>query len=127
MWLYMNLGPQPFRLDEDGRLTLRFAPVLPGWLFAASPRKVSFLRNGRRVEADLPAHHYAFVLLGKTLVCYTNAAGVDTYGPIGARASAIDLVDDAGATIHVDGDSTPADLAARIRNGDFQKITVTLS
>ena len=127
MWLYMNLGPRPFYLDEEGRLSMRFAPVLPGWLFATAARDVSFLRNGQAATARLPAGHYAFVLLGKTLVAYVNAAGVDTFGPIGARASGIDLVDDAGRSTHVDGGVLGADLAAAVRAGEFKTITVTLS
>src|SRR5208283_116476 len=35
MWLLMNMGVKPFSLDHEGRLTLRFEPLLASWLFTS--------------------------------------------------------------------------------------------
>lgn len=60
MWLWMCIGKQPFFLDIDGDLNLRFCPLLAGWLFK---------KNGT----------FTFKLFGKILVTYHNPKKKDTF------------------------------------------------
>ena len=68
MWLWMNLGKQPFRLSRDGQLTLTLAPALPGWLFSEKAVK------------EFPKNSYAFNLFGTTRVVYHNPKRKNTFG-----------------------------------------------
>ncbi len=82
MWLFMNLGPRPFKVDSQGKLILCFEPVLPGWLFSEKKKTCEYpLWGGTTVKADLPENTYAFNLFGRTLVVYHNPKRKNTYAP----------------------------------------------
>jgi len=81
MWLYMNVGKQPFTLDVNKELVLTFNPALAGWLFTEEPSAID-IRNQEGIwqKIDLPANVYAFNFLSSTLVVYHNPRRVNTYG-----------------------------------------------
>jgi hypothetical protein len=80
MWLWMNAGERPFRLDSQNKLILEFKPVLAGWLFTTKPANVQHvLPSGKTVTAALPAHTYAFNFLNATLVVCHNPKRRDTF------------------------------------------------
>ncbi len=60
IWLVMNMGLKPFALDDQGRLTLRFDPLLPSWLFT------------NKAQGEFAAHTYSFKLFAKIMVTYHN-------------------------------------------------------
>lgn len=60
MWALMMAGPKPFVLSEAGELQLKFAPILPRWLFTE--------RNT-----------VSFTFLGSILVTYHNPSRADTW------------------------------------------------
>ncbi len=68
IWLWMNVGKRPFRLDRDGQLTFTLEPALPGWLFTQDAV------NG------FPKNSYAFLLFGTTKVIYHNPQRKNTFG-----------------------------------------------
>ncbi len=80
MWLWMNAGKEPFRLDSRGKLILEFKPILPGWLFTAKPANFEYVPpSGKTAVAVLPARTYAFNFLNATLVVYHNPKRRDTF------------------------------------------------
>lgn len=81
MWLLMNFGANPFRVDTKGQLTLQFEPALPAWLFAKSKSQVSVNSSvSGRANVALPSNTYACNFLGSTLVVYHNPKRKDTFG-----------------------------------------------
>ena len=80
MWLYMNLGANPFTLGPKNELRLEFKPVLPGWLFSKKAGAITCMTAAQELEKiQLPADSYAFKFLGSTLVVYHNPGRRDTY------------------------------------------------
>ena len=80
MWLYMNLGANPFTLDPKNELRLEFKPVLPGWLFSKKTSAITYVNASQEFEKiQLPANSYAFKFLGSILVVYHNPKRYDTY------------------------------------------------
>ena len=92
MWLLMNMGPNPFALDAQGRLTLKFDPILPSWLFT------------KKAQGEFPAHTYAFKLFAKILVVYHNPKLKDTFGAQGVGAQKIILTYPNHKTVEVPAD-----------------------
>ncbi len=45
--LFMTVGPNPFLIDKDGELQLRFRPILAGWLFTRETRKSRLFINDK--------------------------------------------------------------------------------
>lgn len=82
IWLLMNVGPQPFRLNEQGKLTLAFKPALPGWLFTDKETAIDYVDARQKTfKVTLPKNTYAFNFLGSTLVVYHNPKRKSTFGP----------------------------------------------
>ncbi len=80
MWLYMNLGPNPFTLGPKNELRLELKPVLPGWLFSKKASAITYMNASQELEKiQLPANSYAFKFLGSMLVVYHNPKRRDTY------------------------------------------------
>jgi hypothetical protein len=57
----MMAGPNPFRVDDDGKVVLDFNPIIPSWLFTE------------------PENIVSFVFLGKVTVTYHNPKRLDTW------------------------------------------------
>jgi hypothetical protein len=92
MWLYMNVGPKPFRMDPDGKLNLAFEPALKEWLFTKSKSTIEFgVPEQATKSITLPAHVYAFNFLGSILVVYHNPKRLDTFGAKAAKVKKIEL------------------------------------
>ncbi len=82
IWLLMNVGPQPFSLDGNKRLTLQFNPALKGSLFTGKKTTAEFVdRHAVHHKMELPANTYAFNFLASTVVVYHNPKRQDTFGP----------------------------------------------
>jgi hypothetical protein len=60
MWAIMMAGPNPFKVDVDGKLILQLEPVLPDWMFSDDGT-------------------VSFVFLGKVQVTYHNPKKTDTW------------------------------------------------
>ncbi|VAX37272.1 FIG00469293: hypothetical protein [hydrothermal vent metagenome] len=81
MWLYMNVGKNPFTLDVNKELVLTFNPALAGWLFTEEPTTIDYFdKNHQWQKIDLPTDVYAFNFLNTTLVVYHNPQRKDTFG-----------------------------------------------
>lgn len=108
MWLIMSAGIRPFFLDDAGRLNLRFAPILPGWLFDAKTKT------------------YRFNFLGCVEIVYHNPARADTFGRRAPGAARILFDDASAAPVHITGAVIPAPYAADVRALRIRKIDVYL-
>ncbi len=115
IWLLMNAGEKPFRLNAQRKLVLCFNPVLPAWLFTAKPAD------------DFPAHTYAFKFLGSTLVVYHNPKRRDTFGSAGVKPSRITMVyADRRAPVVLNGAVIPNSYAQDVRDRKVLRIDITL-
>jgi len=75
IWIVLCLGKQPFYLDKNKQLCLRFSPILKKELFTTTKETIDF--EGKKVI--LPPNTFAFKLFSKTLVCYHNPKRKDTF------------------------------------------------
>ncbi|MFA5157045.1 MAG: cellobiose phosphorylase [Candidatus Omnitrophota bacterium] len=107
IWLAMNSGLKPFFLNENGELNLRFAPVLPGWLFDK--------------KGD-----YKFNFFGKTLVTYHNKKRKNTFGKDCAQIKRISLTENSGKLTEFAQKIIPAPYAEKIRNLEVKSIEIYL-
>jgi hypothetical protein len=108
IWLLMNIGAHPFRINAQKELTLVFSPALAGWLFSKKEKS------------------YRFNLLGAISVAYLNPSRKDTFGPNGVRAKKINFTDNTGKPIEILSDTIPSPYAAQIRSREIKKIEITL-
>jgi hypothetical protein len=102
MWNEMTAGPQPFIL-RDGELCLRFAPVLPLWLF--------------RDDGTL-----AFTFLGQ---CAVTCRLLDRAAAAPAVVSSTVYFE--GNALTFAGDLIPAPYAAQVRRGEVSRIDLELA
>lgn len=108
IWLLMNIGPNPFFLNDRQELNLRFAPALAGWLFSKKDNR------------------YSFNFLGKILVVYHNPKRKNTYPGKGARIKKIIFNDENGAPVKIDSDTVPSPYAQQIRSQHIRRIDIHL-
>ena len=125
MWLWMSAGREPFRLDAEGKVVLRFEPILPGWMFTEKKQKAEFYGK-EKVTFELPENSYAFNFLGGTLVCYHNPSRKNTYGEQAAVPVKIKIEDRQEKVSEVSGPEVGEELAKRIRNGEIKRIDIEL-
>ena len=107
IWLLMNVGRQPFSLNENGELTLRFAPALAGWLF-----------DHRGL--------YRFNFLSRITVTYHNPQRKDTFGAHAAAPEKIVFPDQDGRPVEIRSAVIPAPYAEQIRSRQISQIDVYL-
>jgi hypothetical protein len=108
MWLVMNMGLNPFVLDDQNHLTLRFNPLLPSWLFTKSART------------------YSFKLFAKIMVTYHNPRLKDTFGPKGVKAQKIVLTYPDRKSIEIAGGVLNESHAMDVREGAVTSVDVFL-
>jgi len=108
IWLLTNIGPRPFTYDGKAGLSLRFQPILPGWLF------------------DKKDKTYGFNFLSKIWVTYRNPARKNTFGPDKAQIEKIVFNDKDGALVELRGDTIPSAYAQQIRSRQVKYIDIFL-
>lgn len=128
IWLRMNLGHEPFRLDAKGQLEFVLNPILPDWMFTKeeTSRRIQ-LRDGSTLSITLPKSAYAFVLMGQTLITYMNPKRASTYGPRRATVKRMVFQDSQKKQVIVDGNVLGAPHAKALRDGLIRRIDVELS
>jgi hypothetical protein len=115
IWLLMNMGLKPFTLDDQGRLTLTFEPLLPSWLFTD------------KAQGQFKACTYSFKLFAKIMVTYHNPHLKDTFGPQGARAQKIVLTYPGRKAVEITGGTLGGPHALDVREGAVERIDVFLN
>jgi len=105
IWLMMNVGKNPFFLDDD-KLALRFEPKLAGWLFD---------KKG----------NYSFNFLSKIKVTYYSPKRKDTFGKDAAQITKIILLDK-DKPVEFNSSVIPSPYAEKIRSRQINKIDIYL-
>lgn len=126
MWRIMTTGQAPFFLNEEGELTLKFEPVLPGWLFLAEEKTAEILIDTKPVFMTFPANTFAFKLFGKTLIVYYNESRKNTFGAEGVKVQRAELLD-SNAIVNINGCVISNSYAQKIRRGEYKQINLYLS
>ncbi|MFH1782883.1 MAG: cellobiose phosphorylase [Candidatus Omnitrophota bacterium] len=106
IWLFMNLGKDPFFLDKKGELNLRFRPALPSWMF---------LKNT-----------YTFKFLGDIDAVYHNPRSKDTVGEGAVRTRFIIIRYNDGKKVEIKKDIIELPYSEDIRNRLVKRIDIYL-
>ncbi|MBU2258044.1 MAG: cellobiose phosphorylase, partial [Candidatus Omnitrophica bacterium] len=107
IWLVMNIGKQPFILNNKNQLNLKFSPVLPGWMFTKDKT-------------------YSFNFLSKIKVTYHNPKKKNTFGNNPVSIKKIVLLDQEGKTTEISSSLIPSPYAEQVRDRKFNKIDIFL-
>jgi len=127
LWLKMNLGRQPFRLNAKRELEFHLNPVLPDWFFTKEDiRREIVTKDGVRLNAALPKSSYAFLLFGRTLISYANPRRIPTFGPRRALVKRISFQDADKKPVVITGGVLPAPYARQLRDGLIRRLDVDL-
>lgn len=128
IWLIINLGLRPFRMDAKNNLILQLQPILTADYFTTkSGKMMNYTFEGLWESVNLPAHTYAFKLFGKTLVVYHNPKRKDTFGPEAVTVQKIILTyPDGQEPITVSGATIQSPWAGDIRSRKVARIDVHL-
>lgn len=128
MWLFMNVGKRPFILGHDRKLSLRFEPHLPAFLFTQSPVVREWIDSeGRASKISVPKNGFAFLFLGKTLVVYHNPKRLDTFGKLRVSVKKISLSNNRGAVFaEFKGDTVPSPYSGKVRDSVVPRIDIEL-
>ncbi|OGW91974.1 MAG: hypothetical protein A3D28_03045 [Omnitrophica bacterium RIFCSPHIGHO2_02_FULL_63_14] len=125
IWLHMNVGRRPFTIGPDGRLSLRFSPRLPEFLFTKEDSTRLYAGPDGEVRVKVPKDSVAFMFLGKTVVCYRNPKRLDTFGRTRVSVKRIVLRGPKGDT-EFRGDTVPHPHSLKVREGKVQRIDIEL-
>ncbi len=127
IWIAITSGLKPFNVDEKGKISLKFAPVIPGNWFTVKPSKVSLRRDGRTYKVDVPKNCFMFNFLGKTPVLYYNKNRKNTFGKNSAAIKHISIKFKNGKKIKVKGNVIQDPYSKRIREGKAYRIEAELN
>ncbi len=127
MWLVMNIGKRPFIVGHDKKLSLRFEPTLPEFLFTVKETDRVFTdSDGEEQKVKIPKDCLAFLFLGKTLVVYHNPRRLDTFGKQRVAVKKISFKSPRGEPVEFKGDTVPSPYAAKIRDEFVARIDIEL-
>ncbi len=129
MWMFMNVGKNPFICNADNELTLQLKPVLSEKLFTKKETTVRYLdAKGRWVDLVLPKDTYSFNFLGDVLVVYHNPSRKDTFGKNAACIQEVVLTyPNLKFPVRLKGGIVGAPYAQDIRNHKVSRVDVFFS
>lgn len=128
MWLHMNVGKRPFAIGPGGKLSLRFEPQLPEFLFTREETVRSYINAaGESVKVKVPKNAFAFLFLGKTLVVYHNPKRQDTFGKQRVSVKKITLHGTGSRQWEFRSDTVPSPFAAKVRDEFTPRIDIELA
>jgi len=107
IWSILNIGKEPFFLNEKNELNLRFQPNLAGWLFRKDKT-------------------YSFNFLSKIRVTYHNLKRKNTFGKNPAKIKEISFYDQDNQLVKITADTIPSPYAEQIRSLKIKKIDIYL-
>ena len=128
MWLFMNVGKNPFRVLPEQGLVLSFEPKLPEWLFTKKRAFIDFTDQNQKAQTiEIPANCYAFNFLGETLVVYHNDKRKNTFGEnaVEIQRNVLQYKKD-GKTVDLASALIAAPYSEDIRKGKVARIDVYL-
>ena len=75
IWILLCLGKQPFFIDKEGKLCIKFSPILKKEFFTTHKEEIVF--KGKEIILDKDC--FAFKLFSSILVIYHNPKQKDTF------------------------------------------------
>lgn len=125
MWLYMNIGKEPFALDNNQKLVLNFNPVLKGDMFTQAEHEINFYSQHAWKKIRIPKNTYAFNFLGNTLIVYHNPKRQDTFGQLKPSIEKIQLhYTNSKKSVIIDSSYLPEPYSKDIRQQKVEQIDV---
>jgi hypothetical protein len=118
------------------RLSGATAEFISIWIAMTSGRRLFFLRGGELCLALKPAlakdfftsdGEFSFMFLGKTLVVYHNESRKDTFGEDGAVVRSYRIQFNGGEAIEIPGPALCGESAHAVRDGNAERIDVSLA
>jgi hypothetical protein len=123
----MNIGKRPFFLGPDKKVSLRFEPHLPEFLFTQKETVRVFVeKNGAERAVKISKDSLAFMFLGKTLVVYHNPRRLDSFGKVRVSVKKVLLHEPRGRVIEFKGDTIPSPYSLRVRDEFIPRIDIEL-
>lgn len=123
---FMTVGQNPFSLNEEGELQLRFEPALPKWLFTKKAKKCNLFIDNRWQDVEFAENTFSAMFLGEILVTYHNKSLKNTFGPDAVSPTSYTIVDPDGNTQTYQADSLKGEIAEKIRNREIRRIDIEL-
>lgn len=118
IWVLLCLGKEPFYLDKNKRLCLRFSPALKKEFFTKASVTIDF--EGKKIT--LSANTFAFKMFSRTLVCYHNSKKKDIL-PKSSKIEKILVTDWQGKVSSFSG-SAKLSFGTELRNQKVQRVDV---
>lgn len=119
MWILMSLGRNPFSLDNNGKVTMKFEPLLKKELFTT---KTAYCQI-RGDKFNLPANSFAFNLFSSVLVVYHNPLKKDGWK---TKVSKIVVEKKDGKKLTINASVIDEKLTKEIREKKIRRIDVYL-
>ncbi|MFH0753580.1 MAG: hypothetical protein V2A70_03340 [Candidatus Omnitrophota bacterium] len=128
IWMFMNAGERPFRINAQGQLELVFRPALKGDFFTEQKAEAEICpMSSDPVRLSFPARTYAFNFMGKILVVYHNPQRKDTFGPQHVEPRRVVLHYVGKKIRKIDSGVIPSPYALDVRSGKVMRIDVELA
>ncbi|MBU4477552.1 MAG: hypothetical protein KKH34_00415 [Candidatus Omnitrophica bacterium] len=127
MWLWMNVGQNPFIIAKDNDVVFKPIPVLPAWMFLKKPTEFDFHQpDGTKTVLLMPKNSYAFNFLGTTLIVYHNPGRKDTFSAGGVKPRQFKITDINAVETVIDADCLGATYAQQLREGNIRRMDILL-
>ena len=124
--IFMCVGKEPFKVNQDGELQLQFNPALPAWLFTAKAQEKRLNIDNIWQNVHFADNTFSFMFLGSILITYHNKARKDTFGMQSVSPVSWNIVDLEGNSQTYKSNSLKGEIAMKIRNREVKKIDVEL-
>ena len=124
--IFMCVGKEPFTINQEGELQLKFAPALPAWLFTKKAQEKRLKIAGNWQTVHFAENTFSFMFLGSTLITYHNTDHVDTFGADAVSPAAWVLTDHNGKTSKFDSPVLSGEIAQKIRSGMISRVDIEL-
>ncbi len=126
MLLVMAFGKNPFYLDKEGMLNLKFEPAIAKEFFTTSETKITFYSEAGEKEIILPSNSYSMSFMYDTIVTFINPKRLNTYGENSVKVKSYILYGKDGSLIKIEDSKLGMPHSKDIRNGKYARIEVLL-
>ncbi|MFC1546652.1 hypothetical protein ACFL4O_02925, partial [bacterium] len=128
MWIGMTSGLNPFFLDKENKLCLKFEPKILSKLFTKKQSIVTIYdKSENSFDVLVQKNSFLFKFLGNTAVIYHNPSRKNTYEPNNAKVSEIKLTYNDGRIYEIIGNIIFPPYAEQIREGKVKKIEIEMT
>lgn len=106
IWKLMFMGPNPYIMNDEGKVEMQLVPALPIWFF----EDLESGAEGTRDDAGNLVVSYK--LFASIMVTYHNTLGTDLFDVL-PTSYVVNMSD--GSTVEVEGSTVPTETAVQIR------------